>query len=190
MKKEAFIYGIQPHSNELENANRGVEKGRTSEYELAFMQQRERGFFLKLQEENKFSFIEDGKYNWNDIFRPIIESSKGIESGELKRWFETNSFYRTPVIKEKPKLKVDEFAHYIPFVGEWENLMFAINQLDGVIKGSNKNYTKEEMSMLVDQARRGMIPTLKITRSYGLREKVEELIALNKSREELQSISK
>ncbi len=72
----------------------------------------------------------------------------------------------------------------------WENLMFAINQLDGVIKGSNKNYTKEEMSMLVDQARRGMIPTLKITRSYGLREKVEELIALNKSREELQSISK
>ena len=118
MKKEAFIYGIQPHSNELENANRGVEKGRTSEYELAFVQQRERGFFLKLQEENKFSFIEDGKYNWNDIFRPIIESSKGIESGELKRWFETNSFYRTPVIKEKPKLKVDEFAHYIPFVGE------------------------------------------------------------------------
>lgn len=118
MKKEAFIYGVQPHSKELEDANRGVEKGRTSEYELAFLQQRERGFLVKLQEENKFSLIEDGKYNWNDIFRPIVESSTGLESGELKRWFETNSFYRTPVITDKPKLRVDEFAYYIPFVGE------------------------------------------------------------------------
>lgn len=118
MKKEAFIYGIQPHSTYLEDAHRGVEKGRVSEYEYAFAQQRERGYFTKQQEVNGFTLVEDGKYNWQDIFRPIVDSSTGLECGELKRWFETNSFYRQPVINEKPRFNSNEFGSYIPFIGE------------------------------------------------------------------------
>ncbi len=116
MNKEAFIHGFYPHSEDLIAINRGVDKGRFTEQEL----KRSRGLslleFAALQRDSGFSYIEDGKFRWQDIFRPLIESAEELEEGPLTRWFDTNTFYRkfnAPVVSGSLKLKPQILDSYI-----------------------------------------------------------------------------
>jgi 5-methyltetrahydropteroyltriglutamate--homocysteine methyltransferase len=40
---------------------------------------------------------------WQDLFRPIAERWGGFSVGPLTRWFETNTFFRQPVLSHPPE---------------------------------------------------------------------------------------
>ncbi len=95
------MHGIYPRSEGLVTATQGYERGRVSVQEVAALQIADRHTLVGLQESEHFSFVEDGKLTWQDIFRPFSITSQGFrheQEGEVIRWFDNNSFFRKPVI--------------------------------------------------------------------------------------------
>jgi len=71
---------------------------------------------VQLQLENGFMFIEDGKFTWQDIFRPFVLSTDGMEVGALTRWFDTNTFYKQPRINGRLSFDPEKFDAFLPNV--------------------------------------------------------------------------
>jgi 5-methyltetrahydropteroyltriglutamate--homocysteine methyltransferase len=105
-KVKVFVHGIYPRSGELIQISRDVLRKRRKETEYFTQYKKDCDNFLKLQQSLDFDFIEDGKLGWHDIFRPIVESTKGFEIGALTRWFDNNCFFRQPILTGK--LQLDE----------------------------------------------------------------------------------
>lgn len=123
MNREAFVYGIYPRSAELIPVTQGVSRGRFSPVEKAQAQEQDMDGFIDLQKELGFSYIEDGKFTWEDIFRPLQVTSQGfehngIDDGEVTRWFDTNTFYRKPVITGTLTPDFKRLAPYFPQISE------------------------------------------------------------------------
>src|SRR5690349_3430732 len=75
---------------------RRIEKGTLEE---AFRADREA--FADLQGSFGFDYVSDGQFSlaWQDLFRPLVDGVRGLEKGAMVRWFNTNTFYFTPVVK-------------------------------------------------------------------------------------------
>jgi 5-methyltetrahydropteroyltriglutamate--homocysteine methyltransferase len=113
MNTEAFIHGIYPHSEGLIAANQGLDKGRVSAREHFRIKTFETFNLVALQKNAEFVFTENGQFEWQDAFRPLIDSTSGLNEGPLKRWFDTDTFYRQPVISEVPEFDEARFDKYI-----------------------------------------------------------------------------
>jgi 5-methyltetrahydropteroyltriglutamate--homocysteine methyltransferase len=46
--------------------------------------------------------LSDGLLTWQDLFRPLVNSSDGLEAQVLVRWFHNNSFFRAPAVRGRP----------------------------------------------------------------------------------------
>jgi 5-methyltetrahydropteroyltriglutamate--homocysteine methyltransferase len=118
----AFIHGVYPRSKELVQVSRDFDRKRLSISDLEKQRGKDFEELLNQQKKAGFDFLEDGKFSWQDIFRPIVEATDGMEVGALTRWFDNNSFYRQPIINGKLKLnekKLDKFFEKIP-VAQWK----------------------------------------------------------------------
>lgn len=51
-----------------------------------------------LQRDAGLTYATDGQLNWQDLFRPLVDASEGLEAGALMRWFDNNTFYRKPTV--------------------------------------------------------------------------------------------
>lgn len=92
---EAYIFGIFPRSEPFIEATR-------KKPELARkMLPKETEKIVKLQKDAGLSFLSDPLLGWDDMLRPYSTSFKGLEVNGLNRFFETNTFYRVPVVKER-----------------------------------------------------------------------------------------
>src|ERR671911_3043209 len=61
--------------------------------------------FLDAQREARLDYLSDGLLNWQDIFRPFGEAARGLATGPLTRFLNTNTFFRAPAVTEEaPKL--------------------------------------------------------------------------------------
>lgn len=64
----------------------------------------------------------DPLFNWNDILRPLALSMDHVNLGELRRYRETNTFYRQPVIQNYPEFikgeKSDKFPYFPIYFGK------------------------------------------------------------------------
>ncbi len=110
---EPTLVGIHPRPEWLVRLTRDYDRGRATAQEL------EDGF-MKVEDELKslqarwnFKPTIDGLFRWQDIFRPITEVVDGMEAGPLTRFFDNNTFYRKPIIREKIK-----YLGGLPFSGE------------------------------------------------------------------------
>ena len=56
---------------------------------------------------------------WQDLFRPVLEASEGLETGALTRFLDTNTFYRAPhATTATPKLATPlDQRHVAPLPG-------------------------------------------------------------------------
>ncbi len=93
---QAYQHGIYPRSEDVVAATRGLERGRTSEDEVADAFKKDRVEFIELQQEAGLDLFSDGLLRWQDIFRPLVDSTDGMEARTLVRWFNNNSFFRAP----------------------------------------------------------------------------------------------
>ncbi len=102
---KAYAPGIYARSEELVQATRDLDRGRTSVEAVEERREADMRSFLDAQREAGLDYLSDGLLNWQDIFRPFDEAARGLEPGPLTRFLNTNTFFRAPaVIREPPKL--------------------------------------------------------------------------------------
>ena len=94
----AYQHGIYPRSEGVVAATRGLERGRTSMEEVDQAFRDDRQDFIAIQREAKLDYFSDGLLRWQDIFRPLVEASGGLDARTLIRWFDNNSFFRAPEV--------------------------------------------------------------------------------------------
>lgn len=98
MRLEAYQHGIYPRSERLVAATRDLDRGRTDAESVDGEFSRDLDRFVDAQRAAGLDHISDGMLRWQDVFRPFVEAAEGLSSGPLTRWFDTNSFFRAPVV--------------------------------------------------------------------------------------------
>jgi 5-methyltetrahydropteroyltriglutamate--homocysteine methyltransferase len=102
---KSYSPGIYARSEELVQATRDLDRGRTTEAAVEEQREADLRSFLGAQREAGLDYLSDGLLNWQDIFRPFDEAARGLEPGPLTRFLNTNTFYRAPAVTgEKPRL--------------------------------------------------------------------------------------
>jgi 5-methyltetrahydropteroyltriglutamate--homocysteine methyltransferase len=102
---QAFVPGIYPRSEELVQATRDLDRGRTSQEAVDEQVARDLGELVSVQQAAGLDLLADGMLRWQDVFRPIVEAVDGLEKGALTRFLDTNTFYRAPsAVEAAPKL--------------------------------------------------------------------------------------
>ena len=102
---KAYAPGIYARSEELVQATRDLDRGRTSVESVATQQDADLRAFLDAQREAGLDYFSDGLLNWQDIFRPFDTAAEGLRPGPLTRFLNTNTFYRAPAVEmERPRL--------------------------------------------------------------------------------------
>jgi len=98
MDVKAYQHGVFPRSEDVVAATRGMERGRTSQDEVDGTLLADRAEFITAQREAGLDFFSDGMLRWQDIFRPLVESTDGLDAHSLVRSFDNNSFFRAPEV--------------------------------------------------------------------------------------------
>lgn len=102
---KAYAPGIYARSEELVQATRDLDRGRTTEETVEKQQYEDLQNFLKVQRGAGLDYLSDGLLNWQDIFRPFDEAAQGLRPGPLTRFLNTNTFFKAPVADAQlPKL--------------------------------------------------------------------------------------
>lgn len=102
---KAYAPGIYARSEELVQATRDLDRGRTTEEAVVAQQDADLRAFLDTQREAGLDYFSDGLLNWQDIFRPFDTAAEGLRPGPLTRFLNTNTFYRAPAVEtERPRL--------------------------------------------------------------------------------------
>ncbi|MCL4324245.1 MAG: hypothetical protein M1144_02115 [Candidatus Thermoplasmatota archaeon] len=114
MQTEAGTTTFLPRPEELVTATRELDRGRRSREEVDKLVTKWTGEVYRVEDRLHFAWKTGGHLSWQDLFRPIIDSSDGMVAGALTRWFETNTFFRRPVIEDLPRLRAGAFAQHLP----------------------------------------------------------------------------
>jgi 5-methyltetrahydropteroyltriglutamate--homocysteine methyltransferase len=111
---QAFIPGLYPRSEALVQATRDLDRGRTTAEAVDEQTDADLAQLVSAQQDAGFDLLADGMLRWQDIFRPLVEGSEGLETGALTRFLDTNSFYRAPsATTAEPKLRAPLDDRYI-----------------------------------------------------------------------------
>jgi 5-methyltetrahydropteroyltriglutamate--homocysteine methyltransferase len=117
---EAFVPGIYPRSEELVQATRDLDRGRTTAEAVDEQVDRDLQQLVTAQQDAGLDLLSDGMLRWQDVFRPLVEGAEGLERGALTRFLDTNTFYRAPHAEgESPRLAQPLDERYVaPLPGE------------------------------------------------------------------------
>jgi 5-methyltetrahydropteroyltriglutamate--homocysteine methyltransferase len=101
MNVAAYQPGTYPRSEDVVAATRGLERGRVAAEEVDAAFDRDRAACLAAQRGAGLDLLSDGLLRWQDLFRPLVEASRGMSARTLVRWFDNNTFYRAPEVTEE-----------------------------------------------------------------------------------------
>jgi 5-methyltetrahydropteroyltriglutamate--homocysteine methyltransferase len=93
---QAFAPGIYPRSEALVQATRDLDRGRTTQEAVDEQVERDLSELVSIQQQAGLDLLSDGMLRWQDLFRPVLEATDGLETGALTRFLDTNTFYRAP----------------------------------------------------------------------------------------------
>jgi 5-methyltetrahydropteroyltriglutamate--homocysteine methyltransferase len=101
-----FVPGIYPRSEGLVQATRDLDRGRTTLEAVDAQLVRDLEELVTVQQQAGLDLLADGMLQWQDLFRPLIQATDGLEPGPLTRFLDTNTFYRAPTATAaKPRLR-------------------------------------------------------------------------------------
>ncbi len=103
---EAYFFGIFPRSEKLID----ITRTKQNYYEDLLMESIK---IVEYQKSRGLKIISDPQITWEDTFRPLALSADGISVNGLNRYFETNTFYKVPVISSKPIIKEGSLKKYL-----------------------------------------------------------------------------
>lgn len=111
---QAFIPGIYPRSEALVQATRDLDRGRTTAEAVDAQVARDLAEVVAVQQAAGLDLLADGMLRWQDLFRPLVEASAGLEAGPLTRFLDTNTFFRAPVASGgAPRLQTPLGERYV-----------------------------------------------------------------------------
>jgi 5-methyltetrahydropteroyltriglutamate--homocysteine methyltransferase len=111
---KAFVPGIYPRSEQLVQATRDLDRGRTSQEAVDEQVDRDLAELVSVQQQAGLDLLADGMLRWQDLFRPLLEAGDGLETGALTRFVDTNTFYRAPhATTATPKLGAPLGERYV-----------------------------------------------------------------------------
>jgi 5-methyltetrahydropteroyltriglutamate--homocysteine methyltransferase len=94
-------------------ATRDLDRGRTTEEAVDEQIARDLDQLVRVQQDAGFDLLADGMLRWQDLFRPLVEASAGLEPGALTRFLDTNTFYRAPHATGQPSLEAPLDDRYV-----------------------------------------------------------------------------
>jgi 5-methyltetrahydropteroyltriglutamate--homocysteine methyltransferase len=98
MDVAAYQFGIYPRSEEVVAATRALERGRVSASEVDAAYRSDADDFVAAQRAAGLDLFSDGLLRWQDLFRPMVSLSGGMDARTLVRWFDNNTFFRAPEV--------------------------------------------------------------------------------------------
>jgi 5-methyltetrahydropteroyltriglutamate--homocysteine methyltransferase len=94
----SYVTGILPRSRDLIEVTRAYDRNKVSKEELEGAFREETKKVVEVQVQAGLSYVTDGMLKWQDLLRPFTENLSGLDVGSLTRWFNSNIFYRKPII--------------------------------------------------------------------------------------------
>jgi 5-methyltetrahydropteroyltriglutamate--homocysteine methyltransferase len=107
-----------PRSEALVEATRDLDRGRTSPDAVQELFRRTEAEVAQLEERLGLEPRTGGYLRWQDLFRPFAETWDGFTVGPLTRWFETNQFFRQPILHAPPARAAGAIVSWLPPVGK------------------------------------------------------------------------
>lgn len=117
MNIATLLHGIYPRSEELISATRAFDRQRIGKSTLTKTIASDRLKLIRLIQKLPIDYPNDGMLTHQDLFRALVESSTNMASGSLVRFFNTNTFFRTPLVAGKPILEPKKLSHHYPYDG-------------------------------------------------------------------------
>lgn len=108
------LTGPFPRSEELVAATRDFDRGRIDAPALEAVYARAEGEVVQLEKQLATDRLTGGYLRWADLFRPIAEGWGGFTVGPITRWFETNTFFRQPILNGPPERTPGSLAARLP----------------------------------------------------------------------------
>lgn len=106
-----LVPGIYPRSEELVSATRNYDRDRITYEEMLEARTEDIKNLHKLQ--SGFAYKSTGQMNWQDLLRPVAEITTNSEVRGLKRFFQTNTFWRTVEFNGEVRVIEDELEEWI-----------------------------------------------------------------------------
>jgi 5-methyltetrahydropteroyltriglutamate--homocysteine methyltransferase len=114
MEVRIGLTGPFPRSEAIVAATRDLDRGRTTAEAVEELYARTEAEVVALEQRLGFDAVTAGYLRWPDLFRPFAETWEGFTVGPLTRWFETNTFYRQPILHEPPVRVAGAIAKRLP----------------------------------------------------------------------------
>ncbi len=118
MGKNLFVLGRYPRSTKLRKTLRDYDEGRVTDSEYLKVVQEETALYCGVQIGAKLTAVQDPAPEEHDIFRPYVESWRGVYYNGLLRYFDNNFFYRIPVFVEKPDIQKYYISRRVKLIRE------------------------------------------------------------------------
>jgi 5-methyltetrahydropteroyltriglutamate--homocysteine methyltransferase len=97
------LTGPFPRSEVLVAATRDGDRGRATAEAVEQRYAEAERDVVALEQRLGFDVTTGGSLRWADLFRPFAEGWRGFTVGPVTRWFETNTFYRQPILHAPPE---------------------------------------------------------------------------------------
>jgi 5-methyltetrahydropteroyltriglutamate--homocysteine methyltransferase len=114
MQTITSLTGAFPRSEALVEATRDLDRGRTTPEAVRELFLRTEADVARLEERLGLEPRTGGYLRWPDLFRPFAETWEGFTVGPLTRWFETNQFFRQPILHAPPARVAGAIAAWLP----------------------------------------------------------------------------
>ncbi len=118
------MLGAYPRSAKTRKAIRDLDEGKISIEEARLAILEDTAYICGVQVGSGLTYVQDPAVEHHDIFRPFVESWRGVYADGLLRFFDNNFFYRIPVFVEEPDVQrcvlsqrvrlLKKIVHYYP----------------------------------------------------------------------------
>src|SRR5271169_4314950 len=94
------LTGVHARNETTIQATQDWERGRIDSLLLNAAFRDDTASLVRLQKDLGADFISDGQItlSWQDFLTPFTSGFSGVKKGAMLRWYNTNTFYQTPVV--------------------------------------------------------------------------------------------
>ncbi|MCI4348477.1 MAG: hypothetical protein L3J97_07675 [Thermoplasmata archaeon] len=114
MQTVTSLTGAFPRSEALVEATRDLDRGRTTAEAVQELFAQGEADVARIEDRLGLEPRSGGYLRWQDLFRPFAETWEGFTVGPLTRWFETNQFFRQPILHAPPARVPGAIAAWLP----------------------------------------------------------------------------
>jgi 5-methyltetrahydropteroyltriglutamate--homocysteine methyltransferase len=114
MAVRTALTGPFPRSEALVAATRDLDRGRATPEAVEALFARSEADIDALESRLGLAVSSGGYLRWADLFRPFAETWNGFTVGPITRYFETNTFYRQPILHHPPERVAGAIRRRLP----------------------------------------------------------------------------